>query len=220
MATTATKNASVAVTAQTAEIVKSRTDVRGRLAETVSRAACHSQQSGEGLIAVVRSVIDGARDGVAAAVPADRDDVLRQVVDALGDGLSQAALAGQFALQEAAGASRQYAKEDLVRFRDDLTTLRDLFAETVGKELKACKSLTADQLSAARRHAERVAKHLGPALTTALKAVEQHPVVFAREGVQAGVSAAGSATGSLFQALGRLLQRAGDELRRQREPSR
>lgn len=219
MSTTATRNPNAAVASQAAAIVKSQTDVRGRLAQAVSQAACHSQQSGQGLIAVVRSAIDGAREGLDASVPADPDDVLRQVVDALGDGLSQAALAGQLALQEADGTSRQYAREDLVRFRTDLTTLRDLFVETIGNELRACKGLTADQLAVARRHAERVAKHLGPTFTTVLKAIEQHPVTFAREGVQAGVHAAESAAGSLFQALGRLLERAGDELRRQRKPA-
>lgn len=217
MSTSATKNPKSSIKSQAAEIVKMQTDVRGRLAEAVSQAACQSQQSGEGLIAVVRSVIDGAREGLAKSVPADRDDVLRQVVDALGDGLSQAALAGQLALQEAAGASQKYTKEDLARFRDDLTAVRDLFTETIGQGLRTSKELTAGQASTAMTHAERVAKHLGPTFTRVFDAIEQHPIVFAREGFQAGVSVAESATGSLFQALGRLLQRAGDELRRERE---
>jgi hypothetical protein len=217
MSTTATKNPSSTVKSQAAEIVKSQADVRGRLAEAVSQAACQSQQSGEGLIALVRSVIDGAREGLARSVPAGRDDVLRQVVEALGDGLSQAALAGQLALQEGVGASQKYTKEDLTRFRDDLTTVRDLFTETIGQGLRTCKELTAGQLSTAMTHAERVAKHLGPTFTRVLDAIEQHPIVLAREGFQAGVSVAESAAGSLFQALGRLLQRAGDELRRERE---
>ena len=217
MSTTATKNPSTTVKSQTAEIVKSQVDVRGRLAEAVSEAVCQPQQSGEGLIALVRSVIDGAREGLARSVPADRDDVLRQVVDALGDGLSQAALAGQLALEETVDAAQKYTKEDLTRFRDELTAVRDLFTETIGQGLRSCKELTAGQLSTATTHAERVAEHLGRTFTGVLDAIEQRPVVLAREGFQAGVSVAESATGSLFQALGSLLQRAGDELRRERE---
>jgi hypothetical protein len=64
-------------------------------------------------------------------------------------------------------------------------------------------------------HAGRVAERLGPDLTKVLDAVRQHPVVFARESLQAGVSAGQGAAGSLFQALGRMLQKAGDQLRRE-----
>ena len=113
----------------------------------------------------------------------------------LGDGLSQAALAGQLALQEAASASRQFAGEDLARLRDDLTAVRDLFAETVERGLSAGKAFTTDQVAAAGRHADRVGERLGPAVTQALDAVRQHPVAFARESLQAGVSAGQCAAG-------------------------
>jgi hypothetical protein len=80
--------------------------------------------------------------------------------------------------------------------------------------------LTTGQVAAAREHAERVVERLGPALTQALDAVRQHPVAFIREGLEAGASAGQCAAGSLFQALGRMLQRAGDELRRESKPDR
>ena len=140
------------------------------------------------------------------------------MVDALGDGLSQAALAGQLAVQEADAAVRQYAKEDLADFHDDLVTIRDLFAETVGRGLSAGKVFTTGQITAARRHAERVAARFGPSVTRALDAVRQHPVAFAREGVRAGVSTGQCAAGALFGALGRMLQRAGDQMRQEEEP--
>jgi hypothetical protein len=53
-----------AVKAQAAEIVASGADVRPRLAEVVTRNACQSQQSGEGLVGLVKAVMDGARVGV------------------------------------------------------------------------------------------------------------------------------------------------------------
>jgi hypothetical protein len=211
-------DSNAAVKAQAEQIVMSGTDIRPRLAGAVARNASESQQSG-GLVALLRATIDGAREGLAKSVPEDRDAALRQVVDGLGDGLSQAALAGRLALQEAAGASRQFAGEDLAGLRDDLTAVRDLFAETVERGLSAGKAFTTDQVAAAGRHADRVAQRLGPAVTQALDAVRQHPVTLARESLQAGVSAGTCATGALFQALGRMLQRAGDQMRHEDEPT-
>jgi hypothetical protein len=166
----------------------------------------------------VRAAIDGAREGLDRSVPQDRDAALRQVVDALGDGLSQAALAGRLALQEADASSRQYAKEDLADLSEDLTAVRDLFVETVEQGMSSGKAFTTGQAAAARRHAERVAEHLKPAIARALDAVRQHPCAFARESLQAGVSAGQCAAGALFQALGRMLQRAGDQMRQEDEP--
>jgi hypothetical protein len=218
MDTTTTTNLTPTVKSQTATIVRSQADVRGQLAKAVSQAACQPQQFKEGLITLVRSVMEGAREGLASSVSPNRDDVLRQVVDALGDGLSEAALAGQLTLEEMAGASRKYANEDLVRFRTNLTTVRDLFAETIGQGLKTCKDLTTGQIATAKTHAERVAKHLGQTFSGVLDAIDQHPIVLAREGLQSGARVAEYATGSLFQTVGNLLQRAGEELRRRREP--
>lgn len=209
---TTTTDRGTAVRARAEEIVSSGTDVRPRLAEVVAQNAGESRRVG-GLVALVRAVTDGAREGLARSVPGDPDHVLRQVVDALGDGLSRAALAGQLALREADASARQFATEDLADLRDDLTAARDLFAETVERGLSAGKAFTAGQVAAARGHAERVAERVGPAVAQALDAARRHPVAFAREGVRAGVGAGQGAAGALFQAMGRLLQRAGDQLR-------
>lgn len=210
---TTTTDLNAAVKAEAEEIVTSGADVRPRLAEVVTQNACQSQQSEEGLVGLIRAVMDGAQAGLARAVPKERDDVLRQVVDALGDGLSQTALAGQLAVQEAFSISRQYRKQDLARLRDDLTAVHDLFTETVARGLASCKALTAGQIAAAQTHAKRVAQRLGPVFERVYDAVREHPVDFAREGLQAGASMGQGAAGALFHALGRMLQRAGDELR-------
>ena len=217
---TSTTDLNAAVKARAEQIVAGGEDVRARLAAVVTQNAGPAQQSGEGLVALARSVIDGAREGLARSVPEDRSDVLRQVVDALGDGFSQAALAVRLAVEEAAGASRQYAGEDLARFRDDLTAVRELFVETVEKGLKAGRAFTAAEASAAVAHAERVAEHIRPALAQALDAIREHPAAFAREGVRAGMSAGRCAAGELFEALGDLLRRAGGQMRREGEPGK
>jgi hypothetical protein len=212
---TATTDLNATVTAQVENIVATGTEVRPQLAKVVTQNACESQQSGEGLVGLTQAVMDGARSGLARAVPKNRDDVLRQVMDALGDGLSQTALAGQLAIQEAGSNSKHFEKGDLARLRDDLTAVRDLFLETVDRGLSSCKALTDSQLATARQHAERVAERLRPVLAQVHEAIKEHPAAFAKESLQAIDSMGQGATGALFQSLGRKLQRAGEQMRQE-----
>jgi hypothetical protein len=216
---TGTTDFTADVKARAEEIVASGQDIRPRLTDVIAHYAPRSQLSAGGLVALIRAAVDGAREGLTRSVPEDRGDVLRQVVDALGDGLSQTALAGRLALEEAASSFRHYSTEDLTRFRDDLAAVHDLFTETVDRSLSTCKALTTAQVAAARKHIDRVAEHLRTEFEVLNDAVRQHPEAFAREGVQAGVSAGRCAAGSLFQALGRMLQRAGDQMRQGGEPT-
>lgn len=200
------------VKSQAEQIVASGVDIRPRLSEVVSQAAVQSQPSS--LLELARAVLDGAREGLEKSVPKDPDDVLRQVIDALGDGLSRTALAAQLAVQEAAGSSRQFAQEDLARLRDDLKAVQSLLGETVARALRSGKAMTTAQMHNAVTHAGRVSERLGPVFASVLAAVRQHPILLAREGFQAGLGAGQCAAGALFQSIGRMLQRAGDELRK------
>jgi hypothetical protein len=215
---TTTTDPTAAVKAQAEDIVASGTDIRPRLAEVVTQNAWRPQQPG-GLIELIRAVADGAREGLARSVPQDREDVLRQVVDALTDGLSRAALAGRLALDEAASAFRQYTTEDLKRFSHDLLAVHDLFRETIERGLTTCKALTTTQVAAARTHIDRVSERLRTELKGLNDHVREHPEAFARESLRAGASMGRCAAGSLFEAIGRMLSRAGDELTRESEPS-
>jgi hypothetical protein len=148
------------------------------------------------------------------SLPKDRDDVVRQVVDALGDGLSQTALAARLAVEEAVSSSRKYTETDLRRFRDDLTTIRGLFTETVAQCLNQGKTLTDSQLASAKTHANRVAERMEPVFNQVFDAVRENPVAFGRQSVEVGLGAGKGAAESLREALSRLLRRAADELDR------
>jgi hypothetical protein len=215
---TTTTDPTAAVKAQAEQIVTSGTDIRPRLAEVIAQNAWRPQRPG-GLIELIQAVTDGAREGLAKSVPQDRDDVLRQVVDALTDGLSRTALAGQLALDEAASAFRQYTAEDLSRFSHDLRAVHDLFTETVDRGLTTAKALTTAQVAAARTHIGRVAERLRTELKVLNDHVREHPEAFARESLRAGASMGRCAAGSLFEAIGRMLSRAGEQMTREGESS-
>jgi len=201
-----------AVQAEAAAIVASGPEFQPQLTETVALAAANSHQTGENFVQLVKAVLAGVREGFERAVPRDPDDALCQVVDAVGDGLARAALAGRLAIEEAGGSYRQFTGEDLGALCDDLKAVESMFTETVGRAFTGCKAFSGNQVTCAVTHASRVAERLQPAFARVFEAARRHPIVLAREGVQAGIGAGQGAAGALFQALGRLLMHAGNEL--------
>jgi hypothetical protein len=214
MTTTTIREVQAAVKPQVEKIVASGENIRQRLAKVISEAACRCQETGEGFVELTKSVLDGAREAVAKSAPKDSDAVLRQVVEALGDGLSQTALATRLAVDEAVSSSRRFAEKDVGRLRDDLNTIRDLFAETVTHCLQTGKALTEQQIASAKTHANRVAERMTPLVNEVVEVVKKNPAALAREGVQVGVAAGQGAAASLREAVSRSLKKAADELDR------
>lgn len=122
---------------QVEEIVASSRDIQARISHLVGDMAKEFHFNGAGLVALTRSVMDGAAAAIEKAVPKQPDSVLGQVVEGLGDGLSSASLAARLALEESEAASRSFATEDLTKLKKDLAALKSMFidtvAETVGK---------------------------------------------------------------------------------------
>jgi len=214
MTTAIVSDVQAAVKPQVQKIVAGGEDIRRQLTKVVSEAACRCQETGEGFVELTQSVIEGARAGLEKSLPKDREDVVRQVVDALGDGLSQTALAARLAVEEAVSSSRRFTEQDVGRLRDDLAAIRDLFEETVTKCLQKGKALTESQIASAKTHASRVAERMGPICNEVVEVIRKNPATFAREGIQAGVSAGQGAAASLREALSRSLKRAAEELDR------
>jgi len=212
--TTDNTNPFADVQAQAEGIVAGGGEIRQRLRDAVAWAAEKSQQSGRGLVSLTQSVLDGARQGLEKATPPQPDDVLRQVVDALADGISQTALAARLAVEEARGEGRHFAHEDLSRLLDDLQAINALFTESVSRALTGCRVMTAGQVSGVLTHASRAGERMGRTVAAVLDAVRRDPVKLGKEGLLAGVSTGRHAAGALFGALGRMLSSAGERLRR------
>ena len=213
--TSSSTNSSASFRSEVEKIVASGREIRSRLSAVVAQAAEKAQQTGQGLASLMQDVLEGAREGLQKSVPSAPDDALRQVVDALGDGFSQAALAARLAVEEAASGGRQFAQEDLVRLRDDLQAINSLFTESISRTLARGQALTSTELSNILAHAGTVKERLGPVIGTVLGAIRRDPILLGKESVQAGVGAGRHAAGALFEALGGMLERAGKQLRQQ-----
>ncbi len=193
-------------------IVTQGQDIRSRIAHLVTDTCQKFHLNREGLVGLARSVMEGSRSALDRAVGHDPDSVLRQVVDGLGDGFSVAALAARLTFEEAREQGRNFASEDLAKLRDDLKALSNLFVETVSKAAGKFRSLAADELGTLRAHAEKTRERVLPALEAALASAREHPLRFTGETAGAGLAVSRQALGSLFSALGRRLQEAGQRL--------
>jgi len=197
---------------QVEEIVASSRDVQARIAHLVRDMAREFHFNGAGLVALTKSVMDGAAAAFDKAVPKQPDSVLGQVVEGLGDGLSSASLAARLALEESEAASKSFATEDLSKLSKDLSALKSLFVETVSEAAGKLRSGVAGQAGNLRGHAERAYNRVRPALDAAVTAAAQHPVDLAKESVGAGLSLSGQAAGALFTAIGKCMQETGKRL--------
>ena len=198
---------------QVETIVAEGGDVRAKVAALVAEASRKAQQSGEGLLALTRSVVDAATTALnrgLSSVPAD--GTLRQVIDGVGDGLGRAALSAKMAMEEARSQGKQFASEDLHKIKVDLTTLTSQYVQTVSEAASKTRSEASTGLNSLKEHAEHARDRMLPALKLALDAVVQDPMGMGKESLQAGLAASQYATGTLFTSMGRLLQQAGERL--------
>ncbi len=206
---------STSIEEQVRQIVQQGEEFRNRLTDFVKQSAATAQQTSEELI---QSVIKGAEEGAAQSKSVNKEHVLYQVIDALGDGFEQTALAGQLAIEEAKSNLQSFADEDIARLRNDLSSIHSLFTETITKALNSTGDLTSGEITNATTHADSIAKKLGPVVAEVLDVIRAQPLEFAKEGLQSGAAAGRSATGALFQSLGQMLQKAGDKLRQESTP--
>ena len=197
------------------EIVAGGSDVRARIAALVADAARQAQASGQGLLNLVKSVMDGASAAAATAIDSQPGGVLKQVTDALGDGLSQTAVSAKLAMDEARARGQRFAGEDLHALGANLAALKDLFAQTVVQAGRAVHTEVSGQAGDLKEHAERVIERVRPSLDATIQAVKDDPVKLGKESLSAGAEFTRQAAGGLFTAMGGLLQKAGESLKGQ-----
>ena len=200
---------------QARAIVAGGVEVREKLAALVAESARRTQASGQGLVDMVKSVVDGASAAAAGVVSDERYGVLKQTTDALGDGLSQAALSAKTALEEARARGQRFASEDLHSVGVNLMALKTMFVQTVVHAGRLVGSEISGQAGDLKQHAERTMERVGPSFDAAIRAAKDDPIKLGQESLSAGAALTRQAAGSLFQSMGRLLQGAGDRLKGQ-----
>lgn len=194
------------------KIAAEATDVRERIRKTVVEAVREGKVSLSDVSDLTRDVVDGAAQGARSLAPDQRDSVLRQVIDGMGDAFSSTANATRLAIEEAGSRGERFAREDVKDAVTHLSELQRAFTETVFDTLQQLRNETASQSSDFIEHARRVSQRVQPSIEQALHAAMQHPVKLVSETATAGAKAVPKAAGTLLHAMSGMLQGAGDLL--------
>ncbi len=192
-------------------IVEEGREIRERVAARVAEAVTRIGGAFASLAQIGAATVQGALEGARGAP--ERERILKDVVDGLGDGVSRAALAARLACDEALGRGRSFATDDLERLRRELGGAGHQVAEAVGRTVGAAGDEVAEQADALRGHTKRAFETVAPAIRAAVDAARDDPKGLARDASHASTQAARQAAGALFAAIGGFLGRTGDRLR-------
>ena len=201
-------------------IVADGQDVRQKVKELVTKSSRAAQQTGEGLLGLARTVMEGATDALNRGITSvPSDSTLRQVIDGIGDGLSQVAMSAKMSMEEASSQGKQFASEDLHKIKNDLTDLTTFYVNTVSDAISKTKSEAAAGIGNLLEHAELARERMLPAVKSAVDLVVQDPKGVGKDSIRAGIAASQYAVGSLFNTMGQFLQDAGKKLTSTEKPS-
>ena len=144
-------------------------------------------------LSVMRQVTSTTLEGIGSAASAGGDrtrEVMRQSVAGVEEALMQAAEASKLAIQEAAGRTAEFSRNDLARAFADLGAIEALFMDTLG-EVATAGSRTAaavfgDFLGHFRNSGTAIGRHLAETMTGLGEELPQA----AGEGLQRGLDMA------------------------------
>ena len=190
-------------------IVRRGSEVRQNIAAAVAAATQRAHAVADGLAELTRATVAGAERAVEAALPADRESTLRQVIDGIGDGLATAAQAAELTLREAGGNTARYAREDLEHLAHAFRSVSRRFVDSVVAGAQRAGARAAAEAKALRDHAAVTLQRVEPSFAAAIGAAGRDPVGLGRQALAAGAAAARGAAGALFTAVGRKLESLG-----------
>jgi len=197
------------VTEEAGRIASEGSAVRERVRDLVLRIVRERNLRLQEVSQLGRDVFDGAACAMSKAVPADQDNVLRRVIDGLTDAFAIAANATRLAFEEAGSRGQSFAEHDVTQTIDDLRTLEESFVESVSDVTGKAGKQTREQLSELATHARRAFGAARPSIEQALRAAASHPTSLAGEAGRAGAQVTRQTAGTLLQAMGGLLDAAG-----------
>lgn len=176
------------------DVLKSGGDAAGRFPKAVERIA------------------EGAREGLKDVAAERHADVLREVMDGLGDGLSHGASAMKLTLEEARDRGQKFTSEEVRGAVDDLKALESLLVERVSRLVESGAKVSTEQAGDLMTHARRAASGMRPAISSAIEAAEKDPVGLAKDTASVAAGASRRAMGSLFQAVAGVLDGVGEAI--------
>ena len=188
--------------------------VRQRVGDAVAAAVAQTRSAANGIEEVVRRAANGGVQGAMRASDAAPRQVLRAVVDGVGDGIARAALAARLAFDEARSRGAGFAKRDLQQLAEGFGDAGRTLVAAFGSAAAQAGDERSEQAAGLREHVETTRRQIEPGLRRALDAVTGDPLGLAADAIDAGRSGARAAVGELFDALSGMLAEASKRLQR------
>lgn len=197
---------------QVESAVRTGEHVRARVEALVASATRQGMEAGRGSAEVVRAALRGARAGLRATAPGQREALLMQVVDGVLDGVGTAAHAAELTLREARGDLARFAREDLRFLARSLQDLGSQFADLVAEAVADGSLLAAEETVRIRDHVQTTWRVVAPRVAAVVAAASAEPTTTVREATGTARSAARGAASALFTELGKRLHGLGVSL--------
>ena len=142
------------------KVVEEGKDVRDEVRDITMQALSKGQIELERVKSVVKSVWDGATEGVGQESEKMKH-TFNDVMSGLDDALEKSAQASKLAIEETAGKVKDFSQEDLKRAIDDLKGLEEMLLDTISDVAKSSKSTVADVLHDTLEHAKNSGTEVG-----------------------------------------------------------
>lgn len=193
-------------------IVEDGRAIRADTADAVREALGIAHHVDDSLAEIFDSVIDGALGAASQKIDAaDTEDVLREVVDGLGDGFESAALALELTLKEAQSGAKSYPSDDVDNTADELNSTSSRLVNAAQRLAGASPIQTEGRAAAIIKHAENTATRIRPVIKKAVKTALGDAQGFAKQAAGAGAAATREAIGTLLSELGSRIRKTDDK---------
>ncbi len=160
---------------------------------------------------VSAAVLRGAQKGVARP-GAERGEALKEAVRGLDEALAAAAQATQLALQEAAGRSGEFSRQELKRSFDELGTLEADFVNTLAEAARNASGHAQTTLRELAEHARTSGTAVGTGVAGAAAQLARAFAGLARDQVESGAQTLRNEAGLLAALASGLLRGIADRL--------
>lgn len=167
----------------------------------------------------VRETFDRLRGAIADAVPAERENVLRRVVDGMAEGVAESATKAGAAMKRATGAGKRLTSTDWSAFTSSMRTLEQDFFAAVSDAAGRLSSDTRTYLDSVTKAAQKAGTAIAPAAREAAGTAARHAPELAIETMKAGTRMAAGVAGEITKGLSGVMSGIADALRHASKPT-
>lgn len=157
-------------TREAAKQAVSEDDIREQVKNITIKALSDHQLDKESIKQIIHAVVEGVSEGVGDSSEKLKPK-LKETLDGIDDALGKGAIAAKLAIEEAAGKTEKFAKEDLNGAINNLRDLEDNFIDTINTVAKQTSDLTGTVLTELSDHLKKSGTSSGKEAVDAVKSI-------------------------------------------------